>query len=37
MVVATHGGSDPSVPYFRLPGPLHSLGVCICIFAFDKV
>lgn len=26
MVVATHGGSDPSVPYFRLPVPCAQFG-----------
>lgn len=37
MVVATQGGTDPSVPFFRLPAPVHSVGVWICVFAFDGV
>lgn len=44
MVVTSHGGTDPSVPFFRLtspaPAPLAPCTVreCVsCVFAFDGV
>lgn len=40
MVVATHGGTDPSVPFFRLTHspppnpPSHSAGMCVLCVCF---